>query len=491
MLRIVVPWSRWHRLAKDNREYSCRVLKRDYVSMSYINLCKVRPTSRSHILTSSFDANNKRRCGVVDALALYNTLELLATMTIFSFNMYIVTLLLALYLGLPFASASFVATPSICFQLRAKSRLKTMHQQLLSRGLPQYISKPQKVAVSTTPYAASTTTTDTETSDRPPCFYKSPQGRWQPRIDYLDLTIGEAMTATVFQPLFEGKTGPKLWVDVGAGRYSAATKSWSIQTAMLRLPMRKMSVARKKAQQLAKQDSFEVYVSRILPENNLLEVSLYPIDSTTMVSVPVYKPVSSLTIGQSVNCTVEKICDYGVLVRIDGINRHGLLPIRQVGRLLGRFVAGKEGLQDKATAGGFSPRMRLQLQVSEIKGKRLLLDFTDETYQEKENENEYKTKQRERKTEGETGTDIDEDSYNSSAKMRTTKSSERLAVSPTSASSATLDKTVGSSAASTVQKNTVAVNKGTVNDEEEDDDNEDSDYDEDRDIEDALGLGYY
>jgi hypothetical protein len=323
--------------------------------------------------------------------------------------------------------------------------------------------------------------TTTLTNERPPCFYKTPQGKWQPRIDYATLKVGQLLNATVFQPLFEGKTGPKLWLDVGVARFG--TGKWHLQTAMLRMDARrnKIGVVRKQAQRLAQKTYFAVYVSRILPANGYLEVSLdHPSSTTTttantkgsnkatqspgIVPTKSLKPVSSLRVGQVVNGTVDDVRDVGVLIRVDGINRPGLLPIRKVGHVLGRFVAGQQGLTHKDTPlGGFHKGMRVQLQVMELSTtKRFVLDFTNTTYEA--------LRPVSKRTTATTTT--------------TTGAAEVSSVVSSTASDSTLSST-------TTGASTSKVIAEQQDEEYDDDEEEEEEYDEDRDIEDAMGLGYY
>jgi hypothetical protein len=43
-----------------------------------------------------------------------------------------------------------------------------------------------------------------------PCFYREPTTRqWKPRINIVDLYVGQQLNGTVVQELLDGKTGPK------------------------------------------------------------------------------------------------------------------------------------------------------------------------------------------------------------------------------------------------------------------------------------------
>ena len=228
---------------------------------------------------------------------------------------------------------------------------------------------------------------DDSASRRPPCYYRSPRTqKWTSRIELEDLVAGQELPdAHVVQEYLTAKTGPKLFVDCGVGRYRHKNNSWSLQTAMLRLPLaRKRSVTTKRAARLRKKKYFTVYVDRVFPDSDQLEVRLKQekptaTTKTTQQQQPQLRPVSSLTVGQECVGTIVEVRDYGVLVRLDGINRPGLLHIQQVADLYGHYIHKAAGL----VKAGLEQGARIKCQVLSVSSrKRLLLDFTTAAQQE-------------------------------------------------------------------------------------------------------------
>ena len=99
----------------------------------------------------------------------------------------------------------------------------------------------------------------------------------------------------------------------------------------------------KKVERLTKQEVFPVYVSVIRPANAQVEVSL----ELPQREPQKLQPISSLKVDQVVNGTIDRIEDYGAMVRLDGINRPGLLHIRQIAEWYGGFLNKTIGIKER------------------------------------------------------------------------------------------------------------------------------------------------
>ncbi|GAX16545.1 hypothetical protein FisN_7Lh271 [Fistulifera solaris] len=278
------------------------------------------------------------------------------------------------------------------------------------------------------------------------CFYRSPvTGKWTPRLELSELVVGQALEgAVVVQEKLNGKTGPKVWVDCGVGLYKK--NDWKIQTAMLRLGNAKASVAAKKAARLRNKKHFPVYVSRIRLENDQLEVTLEPEAQKT--SSPSMIRLQELQPGQELSGIIQRVEDYGLLIHV-GANRPGLLHIRRVGDLYQKFIDKADGLKKV----GLQKGVQVDVQVISCEKKRLFLDFSESLKQEAERK--YKAV-------------AEDDPYAEEAALFEVQQQQQ-------------------------QQNTELT--ALVDDDEEDDydedEDDDDDYDEDREIEDAMGLGRY
>jgi predicted RNA-binding protein with RPS1 domain len=331
--------------------------------------------------------------------------------------------------------------------------------------------------VSLVDLAPSNQTIGSELSQRPPCYYRTPNNRWRQRLELADLSVGQELQGVVVQEkLFGARTGPKIWLDVGVGRFKK--DQWRICTAMMRLGYAKESVAKKKVAKLrAKPTGFPVYVSRIRLDQDQLEVVQSADDLAQYTRQEALKSISSLSAGDEVTGTVTRIEDFGVFVAIDGYNRAGLLHIRRVADLYGTFIDKKKGLVEA----GLERRARVKLQVAEaVDKRRLFLDFTNDVKAEAAEEQRQKMEQEEAARE----------------EIRARLREQRQAKSSSQSESSQLDVEVGG--APRVESfepdkddiNGVVTDGATYEEEDDEEENYDS-YDEQRDIEDALGLGTY
>ena len=397
---------------------------------------------------------------------------------------------------------------------------------------------------------------------------------WVPRLELSEVRIGQELIATVVQELLQAKTGPKVFCEVGVGRYRpqyAPTadrgsggggttttdnnhdndadedeekekemendagddddsdrqpnlkekkhryRDWKIVTAMLRLGPggKKESVARKRASRLRNKPYFPVYVSRIRTANDALEVCLSPEEAREVARNDEAKrrgrynndndndnnnnnPEETNAIGwkggvlpgQIVTGRVVRVEDYGVLVRIDGIQRrHGLLHIQTVADLLGTYIDKSRGLIETA---GLDRGTRVQLQVSRKKtatggkkGKEIALEFTEEAQraamEEHRRKNVGHTKDPMKHLATTTGESVATTATATTATNTLSKEEEEAW-----AAFASNPMTSGSTSHGDAKGEDVYDDDGN-----DDDDDDDDDYDEDREIEDALGLGSY
>ena len=354
-----------------------------------------------------------------------------------------------------------------------------------------------------------TTTITTTTAQRPLCFYRSPTNgnRWTPRIELSNLVVGQELHGVIVQEkLTNTTTGPKVWLDVGVCRWSSRgiphnrsnsnnndTKvtttttslpggGWTIATAMLRLGNHhygKESVMRKKVARLRNRDTIPVYVSRIRIDQGQFEVVLTPDDVPTPPP-PVLQSVSTLGVGDEVTGTVTKLVDYGAFIKLDGYNRGGLLHIQQVAELYQTYIDRRQGLMDS----GLTVRSRVRLQVKE-KGpsRRIFLDFTNDVKQMAREEQRQEQQEMERQQN----------------ELRAQLQQQRTAKITTEESNPT-EEPEEYDASRRVDDSSIVVNVDDQDDieeadiqeeEEEQEDDVYDDYDEQREIEDALGLGMY
>jgi predicted RNA-binding protein with RPS1 domain len=283
--------------------------------------------------------------------------------------------------------------------------------------------------------------------------------------------VGQKLKGTVVQELLDGKTGPKLFLEVGAGRTDSRGK-WTIVFGMARLSRGKDSVIRKRASRLRTKESIDVWVSRVQKDCGRLEVCLGEEELVKYLAKP-KRNVSTLQEGEEVIGKVVRVENYGVVIDV-GANRPGLLHILKVRSLYGKYVDGEKGLIDVGLGRG----ARVRLCVELVKKRRLSLDFTDDVKDEAKAALETTAAERKTVDSGE------KNDMQSQMEMRY-RSTENVAQGTNYAAD-------GNSGTAFTNDSAPIQGEGEVYEEESDDNgDDDDDYDEDRDIEDSLGLGFY
>lgn len=391
-------------------------------------------------------------------------------------------------LGQPTTTTSrchFAAAVVTCLALLANHAVGAFSSIASLQHQQQHLRRRLAVRLFTTESSSSSSTTAAATTpvahERRPCFYRSPAHRnaWRPRLALDQLEIGQELNATVVQDLLQAKTGPKLFCEVGVGRYCPHRPErqgdWNIVTAMLRLSDSKLSVARKRASRLRKRDYFPVYVSRIRTDNAALEVCLTREEA--LQEPPTQLKLKHLQPGQVVQGRVVRVLDYGVLVDVGATRKHGLLHIRTVAKLLGRYIDKAAGLQKTA---GLKQGTAVELQIANIANKEIALDFTPQAYEVAQAEQEEYSSKKSSQT---MLSDESQSKTSTTTTATTTTTSTGLSKEEQEAWAAFAANPTASSSSPSQEEETY--------EEEEGDGDDYDDYDEDRDIEDALGLGYY
>jgi predicted RNA-binding protein with RPS1 domain len=285
---------------------------------------------------------------------------------------------------------------------------------------------------------------------------KGKNTRWQERIHLNDLQVGQELYGHVVQDLLEGKTGPKLFFDCGVGR-TDPQGNWNMVNGMLRLPRsNKVSVTQKRASKYRSRDRVPLYVFRIQKGCGRLEVCLNPEDVGKYTQHRI--PVTSLQPNQIVEGTILQLYPYGATVDV-GANRRGLLHIKKVAALYGRYIDKEKGLIEA----GIEKDARVRLMVESVENRRLFLDFTPDAKKAAEEE---LSKVQTQETSSSIKID-DLDAWAEYANQQATRLQEQ-------------------------ETTTVIELTEESNDDGNDDVNEEYDeYDEDSDIEEALGLDMY
>jgi predicted RNA-binding protein with RPS1 domain len=347
-------------------------------------------------------------------------------------------------------------------------------------------------------------------SVHPLCFYRSPiNGRWTKRVELQNLFIGQERHGIIVQEkLTNTTTGPKIWLDVGVCRWSSKSQNkngllnetinmkgnWKICTALLRLGNGnyvKESVIRKKVARLRSKAFLSVYVSRIFINEGRFEVVLTPEEVPTQSSSTLpLQSVSKLSVGNEVNGTITRIEDYGVFVQMDGYNRCGLLHIQHVADLYNSFIDKKQGLIDAGL--GLRSRIKLQVKEKDVK-KRIFLDFTNDVKEIAAEEQQQQLQEEERQQ------DLLRAQLLKQRENPASIDNELPAPDPKTiynrGTSIELEKPI--TVPISIPRSTVAADTdGAIIDEMDDNEYDDEEseydnYDEEREIEDALGLGSY
>lgn len=303
------------------------------------------------------------------------------------------------------------------------------------------------------------------TTEEKPCFWKHPSKFWQPRTKFEDLEIGQKLTGVVFQELLKGKTGAKMFMDCGVGRIDK-NGEWQIVTGMHRIRDRKKSVITKKATRLRKKiGGVDLWVSRIYAAQKQFEVVVNE-DHLPDPSAEPKIPASSLKVKQELTGTVVRVKSYGVIVDV-GANRNGLLHIQRVADLVGHYVDKEEGLAKE----GLEKGAKIRVAVASNDQKRLFLDFTDDVKAEAEPDEEKE----------------EEPTQSSDGGM----SEEELAAWAEFAAAPSADAGPVASASDSQIADDEAGAWAAYDADDSDDEDGDEGFDEDRDIEDALGIGMY
>jgi predicted RNA-binding protein with RPS1 domain len=301
------------------------------------------------------------------------------------------------------------------------------------------------------------------------CFWQTPIGSWEQRLPFESLKVGQELKGVVFQELSDGKTGGKLFMDCGVGRIDSKG-DWQIVTGMHRIRDRKKSVIAKKALRLRqRQGGLQLWVSRIYAPNFQFEVVVREEDVPPPSEPRI--PASSLEVGQELVGTVVRVESYGVFVDV-GANRNGLLHIQRVADLFDHYIHKEEGLVEA----GLEKGAKIRVAVASNEKKRLFLDFPDAVKADAKDEN--------------SGTNIQElasETTDDSESEDSGMSEEEMAAWAEFAAADTSPTASISNAGS----ESVDDESGTWAAYGNDDDNDDYEDDEDRDIEDALGIGAY
>eukprot|EP00429_Kryptoperidinium_foliaceum_P070460 CAMPEP_0176061176 /NCGR_PEP_ID=MMETSP0120_2-20121206/30499_1 /TAXON_ID=160619 /ORGANISM="Kryptoperidinium foliaceum, Strain CCMP 1326" /LENGTH=364 /DNA_ID=CAMNT_0017394731 /DNA_START=159 /DNA_END=1253 /DNA_ORIENTATION=+ len=352
----------------------------------------------------------------------------------------------------------FVALLVACFRYAVSHSTNKLEQGTVSRPLASGIS------LEDCPRTLSTE----------PCYWKPTwdKSRWQRRIHLDDLKVGQKLVGYAVEELLDGKTGPKMFFEVGVGRTDTRGR-WNIVNGMLRMDRAKESVIRKRASRLRKKDSIELWVSRVQKGCGRLEVCLDEED------VRKYQgerkvPVSSLKKGDDMIGKVVRLHPYGVMVDV-GANRLGLLHILKVRSLYGKFIDGEKGLIEA----GLERGAKVRLSVESVEKRRLSLDFTDDVKKEAEVEQAEKKSMPDEAETSATGP--------STGGMSVDELEEWAAF-------ASLGESRSPDVQSPIESKDEEKSQNAYEedlDDEGDDGDDYDDYDEERDIEDSLGLGYY
>jgi len=297
------------------------------------------------------------------------------------------------------SSASAFGTPPSFFYAPRRATVSSSARFSAEVGIEGISSSSDTVAAST----ASETTTTTKESRGPyerPCRYNL-SGRWIDRVELQHLEIGQNLTGVQLENkynLLAGKTGPKVFFECGVGRVDAEGR-WQMVNGMLRLGKKgtKKSVTRKRADRLGGGREVELFVSNIDLNSGRLEVRTSSEQALEEAEKKVKKiSASSLTEGQELVGKVVRLEPYGAFLDV-GANRLGLLHIKRVADLFGKYIQKEKGMEEVA---GLERGVNIRVSVlsNEKKGK-LFLDFTDDVKEDAEREKEERKRDTEREIE--------------------------------------------------------------------------------------------
>lgn len=251
-----------------------------------------------------------------------------------------------------------------------------------------------------------------------------------------------------------------VFFDCGVGRINHKGE-WQIVNGMMRLSKTaKVSVTKKQATRLRRKDCVAVVVSRVYPQGARFEVvSLDAAEVQPQKEQPKFIPAFTLTPKQELVGTVTRVADYGVFVDVNA-NRRGLLHIQKVADLYGRYIDKEQGLVEA----GLERGARIRVAVLSNEKKRLFLDFTDDVKQNAETERIQEEMKR--------------------------QAEETVLVTPVQQEERSDQKEAYELSEEEAAAWAAYASADDESDEGESFENGD-DYDEERDIEDALGLGTY
>ena len=228
------------------------------------------------------------------------------------------------------------------------------------------------------------------------CSYRNVAiGKWKPRRRMEDLKIGDELEdCFMIQTLYDGKTGPKIFFECGIGRIDNKG-NWQMVHGMMRLKdiyptYKKKSVIRKKANKaFDKKKPVTLYVSRLWNDHGRMEVCLDPKHAKNKKNKKYVYSASSLKEGQELEGTVVRLEPYGAFVNV-GANRLGLLHISTVADLYGKYIHKETGLAQA----GLELNARIRVAVASNQNKRLALRFTNDVMEQasKEDKDEEETK---------------------------------------------------------------------------------------------------
>jgi predicted RNA-binding protein with RPS1 domain len=250
-------------------------------------------------------------------------------------------------------------------------------------------------------------------------------------------------------------------LDCGVGRVSHNKGEWQIVNGMMRLNKNaKASVTRKQATRLRRKDCVQVVVSRVYPQGARFEVVFRDTAEVQPQEQPKFIPASTLTPKQELVGTVTRVTDYGVFVDVNA-NRRGLLHIQKVADLYGHYIDKEQGLVEA----GLERGTRIRVAVLSNEKKRLFLDFTDDVKQGAETERMQE-------------------------EMKRQQAEETVVVTPVQQ-----QESLDQNESYEMSEEEAAAWAAYASTDDELDEGEclenGDDYDEERDIEDALGLGTY